>query len=370
VETLAAMRDFASLRRIPDLQAKILNRSPRRSLHYTRFFLHRRMTNMIDKLDGRQPLPPFTALRAFEAVGRLGGIRRAANALQIDHAVVSRHIRVLEEWAGLRLLDRLQGGAVLTGHGIAYHRRIAAAFAELTSASMELSGGREDGRLSIWCVHGFACRWLTSHLNSFQYENPDIDLELRPTDAAADFNRFEADVDIRYVLGQEPILATTVSGGVRRFEIARPDVIPVASPRCAGRLSPVRSAADLLNAPLLHEESHLQWQAWFTSHGLEAAGLLRGPRLWHAHLTVEAALQDQGVALTNRFLVGNDLASGRLLPLMSDADSGAQVALGAYVFAARADRWQSPPIVRFRHWLKRATTDARVPVQVPAAARS
>jgi len=40
-------------------------------------------------------LPPFAALRAFEAVGREGGIRKAAASLGIDHAVISRHIRQL-----------------------------------------------------------------------------------------------------------------------------------------------------------------------------------------------------------------------------------------------------------------------------------
>src|SRR3546814_16174531 len=37
----------------------------------------------------RKFLPSMAALLAFEAVGRLGGIRRAAKELMIDHAVVS-----------------------------------------------------------------------------------------------------------------------------------------------------------------------------------------------------------------------------------------------------------------------------------------
>ena len=56
----------------------------------------------------RKALPPFATLRAFEAVGTLRGIRRAAQALKLDHAVVSRHIRSLEEWAGVRLVERVE----------------------------------------------------------------------------------------------------------------------------------------------------------------------------------------------------------------------------------------------------------------------
>ena len=40
---------------------------------------------------------------------------------------------------------------------------------------------------------------------------------------------------------------------------------------------------------------------------------LRGPRLWHAHLAIEAARLGQGIALANRFLVEEDLTADRLV---------------------------------------------------------
>ncbi len=77
--------------------------------------------------DERKLLPAFQTLRAFEAVGRLSGIRRAAQDLQLDHAVVSRHLRTLEEWAGTPLIARQNGRSVLTDEGVRYHARISAA---------------------------------------------------------------------------------------------------------------------------------------------------------------------------------------------------------------------------------------------------
>ncbi|MBK6491325.1 MAG: LysR family transcriptional regulator [Sphingomonadales bacterium] len=59
----------------------------------------------------------MAALRAFEAVGRLGGVRRAAKELSIDHAVVSRHVRSLEAWVGIPLVVRNQLGYDLTELG-------------------------------------------------------------------------------------------------------------------------------------------------------------------------------------------------------------------------------------------------------------
>jgi hypothetical protein len=51
---------------------------------------------------------------------------------------------------------------------------------------------------------------------------------------------------------------------------------------------------------LLHEESDLEWRLWFSSQGLKVAlSPLAGPRLWHAHVALEAAKRDQGIALAN-----------------------------------------------------------------------
>jgi DNA-binding transcriptional LysR family regulator len=146
-----------------------------------------------------------------------------------------------------------------------------------------------------------------------------------------------------------------ISGGVRRFEIARPPVVAVTSPGRAALLPPLQTPADLLRAPLLHEESSQQWRNWFTACGVPIDGPLPGPRLWHAHLTVEAARRGQGVALANPFLLGDDFATGRLVRLLDDCVESRQVALGAYAFAARADRWQSPAVTHFRRWLRSQT---------------
>ena len=321
---------------------------------------------MLSELDDRKSLPPFSTLRAFEAIGRLSGIRRAAQALQLDHAVVSRHLRSLEEWAGVQLVTRMQGQTVLTDDGMRFHARITAALGEIQDASIELLRRHESPRLSIWCIPGFASEWLASRLSTFQAQNPHLELELRPTDKSPDFDRYEADVDIRYIPGSQPISAMNIKGGVRRFEIARPPVIAVTSPGCATLLTSLQHPGDLLQAPLLHEESSQQWQDWFEAHGVHVTTPLQGPRLWHAHLTIEAARRGQGVALANPFLVGDDFATGRLVPLLQNSECNPQqVALGAYAFAARADRWQSSTVTCFRRWLKNETSCNQLSASAP-----
>lgn len=306
---------------------------------------------MSDTGRARKGVPPFAALRDFEAVGRLSGIRRAAEALEVDHAVVSRHLRALEEWTGVRLINRLQEGSLLTERGMRYHARIAKAFAEILDATQELLHDESQNTLSIWCAPGFASEWLIPRLGTFQASHPDINLKLHPTGSSPNFSRYEADANISFVYG--PRQSGKVLQGVQRFEIVRPAWFPVASPARAALLGEY-SLADLLRAPLLHEEDDRDWREWFTAHGVQVTGSLAGPRLWQAHLTVDAARRGQGVALSTPLLLGDDIAQGRLVALTPQADQEHPVFLGSYVFGARADRWLTPAILRFRNWLRGA----------------
>ena len=52
---------------------------------------------VLGKAGSGNPLPSFDALCAFDAVGRLGGIRRAAQGLQLEHY----GSRMLASWLAL-----------------------------------------------------------------------------------------------------------------------------------------------------------------------------------------------------------------------------------------------------------------------------
>ncbi|WP_395673127.1 LysR substrate-binding domain-containing protein [Phenylobacterium sp.] len=294
----------------------------------------------------RAPLPPYAALRAFDAYGRAGGVRRAAQALGVTHAVVSRHLHTLEAWFGLMLIDRENGG--LTAAGREYHARVAYALDELggaTDALMRLQGSR----LEVWCAPGFAYLWLTSRLRTFSSLHPAVALDLRPTDASPAIEHHQADADIRFAAdgARRP-----VGTQVRIAEIARPFVFPVASPKLAAAVTDrVHQPADLLALPLLHEESDLEWRLWFERQAV--AGPLKPPaaRLWQAHISLGAAREGQGIALTNYYLAAEDLSEGRLVPIGRGNAAFRAVRLGAYTLAARAEAWERGNFAKFRQWL-------------------
>lgn len=304
--------------------------------------------------DIHRSIPPSAALRAFEVFGRVGGIRKTAKVLSVDHAVISRHLKALEAWIGTALINRDIGEreSWLTADGKAYHRRVSEAMSSIASATDKLRK-RDQSSLHIWSSPGFAFHWLSRRLKLFRQLYPDIEIELRPSDRGPDFSKGEADGDIRYVRNMTP---ETSDNKLRHIEFARPDVFPVASPNCIAALeTAIAHPANLLNTPLLHEDSEDEWRAWFTAQKIDVPERLPGLKLWHAHLTLDAARDGQGIALVNHFLLADDLAKGTLSRIVGSEVAFKPVPIGGYHFIAPRDRWNFRSISLFREWLQAET---------------
>jgi len=59
-------------------------------------------------------LPPLNALRAFEAAARHRSIRRAAEDLHVTPAAISQQVKLLEDYLGVQLFQRVNRGLTLT----------------------------------------------------------------------------------------------------------------------------------------------------------------------------------------------------------------------------------------------------------------
>jgi LysR family transcriptional regulator, glycine cleavage system transcriptional activator len=292
-------------------------------------------------------MPPFTALRAFYAVGLEKGIRAAGSALNVDHAAIARHVRNLEAWLGVELLDRSRQPALLTPAGENFHARISSAMNEMQSAVSEIMDQSDDGTLTVWCVPGLALHWLAPRLVDFHRSYPNIKVELRPSDFPPDLLLGEADIDIRYVRNW----ALPTSSKIRCLELARPAVFPVANPDMEDINLNFDEVKELLNAQLILEDDASEWREWFRHQEIDYVESASGIRLWHAHLCLDAARRKQGIALTNSLLASEDLASGRLVKLTPQRQSLKPVALGAYTLMADARKWSNPSVTIFRRWV-------------------
>ena len=282
-------------------------------------------------------LPSLNALRAFEAAARHESFTNAADELFVTHAAVSRHIRDLERWLGVKLFHRTGRGVVLSEAGGRYAAELTHLFDGLQAATRDLLAAAGTRRLAVSVEPAIASRWLVARLGRFNALHPDIELSLDPDNAVSDLRSGEAEIGIRYGRGTWDDIEAT-----RLTDLA---IFPVCSPDYLTRY-PVSTPADLKGAMLLHEDSRQWWQDWLDAAGAGEASGGRGP-MFQNHLALEAAEAGQGVALTDHVLVIDSLSEGWLVkPFAFElCDHG-----GYYLVRAAATR-ESAPARSFREWL-------------------
>lgn len=306
-------------------------------------------------------LPPLTALRAFEAAARHGNFVKAAAELGVTPGAVSQHIKALEGQLGLALFRRQARGVHLTEAGRAYLPGVADGFDRLARATHQVheggSGGVIAGRLSLTVLPSFAAGWLVRRLPGFRARHPEIDLVIRSERQTIDLHREDADLAIRYGLGDFPNLEAT--------QLLREEIFPVCAPALLNADPPLRAPADLARHDLLHDagalgnEPWIRWQPWLDFWGFDELGFGSAAKRPGLHFTdsvqlFQAALLGQGVALGRSVLIGDELASGRLVRPLAMARPSSYAYYAVTTKPARAN----PRVAAFIAWLV-AETRAR-----------
>jgi LysR family transcriptional regulator, glycine cleavage system transcriptional activator len=255
-------------------------------------------------------LPPLNALRAFEAAARRGGFTSAARELHVTPAAVSHQIKTLESHLNTQLFRRLPRGLEITAAGRQLLPQLTRGLEHFSRAVEGLNSGELAGPLTINTAPSFAALWLVPRLESFLRAYPDIELCVQVLEPAPDLNAGEVDIRLPYGMGNYPGFATTL--------LMREQVSPVCAPSLLNQ-SPLRRFADLRHHTLLHdvntgaEEPTMTWRRWLRDAGVSGVDPERGVKFGNSILVTEAALRGQGVALGRTSLVGDHLATGRLV---------------------------------------------------------
>jgi LysR family transcriptional regulator, glycine cleavage system transcriptional activator len=287
----------------------------------------------------RRRLPALVTVRAFEAFSRTGTVRGAADELAVSHTVVSRHIQNLEEAVGIALVRKDGRGLKPTREGERFAAKARKAFDLLEEATAELAHGRGEA-IHICCMVGLASHRLLARLPMLEASLGSTEVILQPTSTRPDLGKDEADAEIVYLEAPE------TSGGLRSELLVRPRILAVASPALLARHPKIATPANLLQLPLLHEKSTALWETWLGAQGVAEIPPLRGPRLWHGHLTLEAARLGQGVALVSDLICWDRIKAGELVEVVPSS-----IQMGGYYFVAPAAKWSDPMLTIVRRWL-------------------
>lgn len=289
-------------------------------------------------------LPSLTALRAFEAVGRLGSFTQAASELNVTQAAVSHQVRVLEQQLGLVLLTRSTRKIALTAQGARLLEPTSAAFAQLAAAVADVRAGERS--LAISTTPGFGARWLAPRLGRFAVRHPDWEITVRHTTQPLDLEREGLLASIRWGAGDWPGLVAELITPVSLVAMASPELIKALE---------IRQPADLTRATLLHDEDQSEWLEWLLSAGLNPDQARRGLIFDDENALIEAALEGQGVALLSPELVGLALQEGWLIRLFAKAPTRDS---GYYLVYLKA-RQEDPRLQAFRTFVLAEGAEAR-----------
>lgn len=283
-------------------------------------------------------LPPLSALRAFAAFSEEGSVQKAGAALNVSHAAISQHLRKLEDFTGLALIDRTGRQARLTGDGRALAQTLSASFAEIASQLDHLTRRAQERPLHVTTTPSFAANWLVPRLVTFREAHPGIDVTVDADPNVRAFRDGGADVAIRFGHGDWPGVAARLLIKTRRVAVAAPDFLRKGRPA---------EIEDLSDYPVLQEIGTSETTGWLKRHGVREAGRA-GRLVLPGSTTLDAARAGQGILVTSSLWVEADLAAGRLEELFSESHES----MGYYLIARPGP--PSKVLEAFMHWAQTA----------------
>lgn len=284
---------------------------------------------------------PLTALRSFEAAGRLESFTLAAEELFVSQAAISRQIRDLEQQVGKSLFARHHRRVRLTETGAQLLEVLTQSFDRIDTVLSEIS--REEAALlvSVSAEPSFAAGWLVPHLSEFRSLHPDIDIAVDSDARLIEFRSQEAELAIRHSATRTSWLRAEARHLVDSM------MVVAISPELLAKGPALRHPEDLLQHVLLHEENRSLWSRWFAAAGVNSGGFDRGPIFADGSLVLQAALHGHGVAILDALLADQEIRSRRLIQPFETA-----IQHGAYWLVSRDFRHLSVAAGEFARWVE------------------
>ncbi|MQY41462.1 LysR family transcriptional regulator [Epibacterium sp. SM1969] len=288
----------------------------------------------------RRYFPSIAALRALEALDRLGSASEAAADLDLTQSAVSRQLQALEQQLGVTLVERSHKQLALTEAAQEYAAEIRRALTRIAQATHRVQEMPVGGTLNLAILPAFGMRWLMPKLPDFARLNPDITINMTTRLQRVDFSRDTVDAALQY--GRKEDWPET-----EQLMLKHEQLLPVCAPGfLEGRQ--IETPKDLLSCSLLHIQTRPQaWRDWFRANGVDAQTASSGAQYDQFATITQAAQHGLGVALMPDYLVEQDLAQGRLVALF---DQPMQTDSAYYLVWPEA-RAKDKDLKLFREWL-------------------
>jgi DNA-binding transcriptional LysR family regulator len=312
----------------------------------------------------------FRSMETFVRVARSGSFTVAANQLGLSRALVSRHVGMLEERLGARLVHRTTRSLNLTDEGRSYLTFCEQLFRDIEVQERALVEARAEpsGNLRLAAPKSFGALHLADAIIAFARAQPKLHVQLILENVSfqpADFGKRGFDLALQFTPASHASLAET--------PIAAMDWVVCAAPSLLIREGRPTAPADLSRFPCLLHESALPNDRLWRFEGSRGPVTVKvfGTFSSNSALALrKAAIAGLGAALLPRYVVADDIASGNVATLFPRHRVAARPLIAVYPRARQTPLKVSAFTAFLSEWITARgsnLTSTRIPSQAAAS---
>ncbi|MSW39427.1 MAG: LysR family transcriptional regulator, partial [Actinobacteria bacterium] len=254
----------------------------------------------------------FLEMQTFNAVVEAGSFVKAADALNLSKAAVSRHVVDLERRLGIRLLHRTTRRVSLTTEGQAFYTRSKDVLSELQDMESEMTSKQDkvSGLLRINAPFTFGIQHLAPLWGKFREAHPQVTLDVTLSDRVVDLVEEGYDLAIR--------IAALESSSLVSRRLASTKMTLCASPAYLKKHDKLTKPADLTSHQVIGYSYLSSKDEWHFTGPDGHVSVMTKPWMHtnNGETCKAAALAHQGIILQPRFVVGPELDAGKLVEIL------------------------------------------------------
>ena len=236
-----------------------------------------------------------------------GGFSAAAEALDVQVAKVSRSVSKVESQLGVSIFNRTTRRVELTEEGRQFVDSVRVGLQMIQSAEEEIvsRGELPKGRLRVDAASPFVFHQLVPLVQSFKEAYPDIELELTSNEGFVDLLEKRTDVAIRIGKLSDSTLHARPLGKSLLHIVASPDYL-------AKRGLPTKPE-DLSSHQIVGFGGNKVLNHWPLPNQSDVAPTVTAS---NGETVRQLVLAGNGIACLSGFMVQEDMAAGRLIPIL------------------------------------------------------
>lgn len=266
------------------------------------------------------------SMRVFSAVAKNRSFSVAAKKLSISKAMVSKHIKSLENSLSVRLFNRTTRKLNLTDAGSSYYEKVNIILSEIdeTESAISQLNSEPKGKLKVMAQPSFGAFHLSRALSLYLKKYTEVTVNLELSHRIPDL--VEENIDLAFHVGElnDSMYVSRRIASARRVICASPEYIK--------KIGMPKKPEDLLNHNCLIYMPRNDMGKWeFLDKGKRKKIKVTGDIQCNSGDALRvASIQSRGITQLPTYMVGLDIQAGRLQAVLEDFEPEKQPIYAIY----------------------------------------